>query len=252
MMALTKYILALLAVFILSSAPVSALEIGGQSDCDSNAIFSCGVHSTLELKKAYRDSDYIQKVYAAFGISAADIHDTGTTAVSGTVNKHGSVFIDGQSTRVAGDAITAGRQDMPGSTPVKTGGITFYKRPPRVSFQSDSLPAYVVMKNGQFQFAIIASCANPVIATPVLKPAPKAVAAPQPTPPVPTQTQQQTTVVNNNVTQTVQTAAPTPATEQPSKLINTGPGSAFGTVIIASIASYIGYRRYLLKRIRNA
>jgi len=59
--------------------------------------------------------------------------------------------------------MTAGRSDIPGSTKVKYGATTFYERQPNVSFASGSIKAYVVMINGTFRFAILASCGNPVV-----------------------------------------------------------------------------------------
>lgn len=89
---------------------------------------------------------------------------------------------------VATGALTGGRQDISGSTREDVGGTVFFVRPPSVSFASSPLSAFVVMVNGQFKFAIIASCGNAVKATPVA-PAPKPAPKPAPTPaPKPTPT----------------------------------------------------------------
>jgi hypothetical protein len=116
----------------------------------------------------------------------------GQYVVAGEVYKDGTVKVNGQV--VATDAITAGRQNISGSTKVTTNGTTFYRRPPSVSFVSSPLSAYVVMKNGVFQFAILASCGNPVSAhpklpTPTHKPTPTPTRKPTPTyKPLPTPT----------------------------------------------------------------
>jgi uncharacterized repeat protein (TIGR01451 family) len=87
-----------------------------------------------------------------------------TQAVAGYVTKTGNVYANGE--LVATGAITAGRSYIAGSTKVTYNGTTFYKRAPSVSFTSSSIKAYVVMVNGKFSHAILASCGNPVVATP--------------------------------------------------------------------------------------
>jgi hypothetical protein len=138
-----------------------ALTVSSPRDCDDNAMIRCGAMTTEELAMKYQSSG-VGPIYARFGITGKEVSDMNTTAVAGTV--------------------TAGRQNMPGSTQDSSGGITFYQRPPSVSFASNSLPAFVVMENGKFSFAIIASCGNPVKATPVVQPAPTPTPAPAPSP----------------------------------------------------------------------
>jgi hypothetical protein len=278
---ITSSLSLLLGGLLLTAPMASALTIGGPSDCDSNAIINCGAHSTSALMGAYQSSAYVQKVYAYFGISASDMANLPATNVAGRVTRDGKVFVDGQSQAVATNAVTGGRQNMPGSTQVNFQGVTFFKRPPSVSFQQQSLPAFVAMKNGQFQFAVIASCGNAVRAQAVKQPPvavgqAQAVSKPQPKPqpakPAPTQTQSQTqsqsqTVnVNNSNTTTVQntTTQPQPAAPaspeqpaaqavetQPSKLVNTGPASIVGIFVVASLAGAYGFRRFLTHRFNN-
>ena len=239
----------LIVGLVMIAAPAaSALTIGGPSDCDNNAIVNCGVHSTAAVMNAYQGSAYVRAVYASFGINNGDIAGLQATNVSGRVTKDGNVFIDSQSKAVATNAVTGGRQNIPGSTKVNAQGAIFYQRPPSVSFQQNSLPAFVAMKNGQFQFAIIASCGNAVKATPTAQPQngigqaqavskPQAKQAAKPTPPPsPTpapaqfqaqsqsQSQSQSVNVTNTNTNTVNntqpiqptpTPAPAPVTETP-------------------------------------
>jgi hypothetical protein len=210
-----------------------AISIGGPSDCDDNAIIKCGAHSTSALIQSYNSSAYVQKVYAHVGISAADMANLPDTNVAGRVMRDGRVFVDGQSQAVATDAITGGRQGA--GTRFDVQGAVFFQRPPSSpsSFQQDSLPAFVSMKNGVFQFAVIASCGNAVRATPVMQPKPAVAPAkpvshpmpkpqpqqpqpvkpkpqkPQPVTPAPAQPQaapsqqQQQQTVNQNVNQQV-------------------------------------------------
>jgi hypothetical protein len=274
-----------LAVSLVASPAASALSIGGPSDCDDNAIIRCGTHSTGELMNAYRSSAYVQKVYASFGISNADIGDLQATNVAGKVTRDGRVFVEGQSQAVANNAITGGRQNMPGSTQVNTQGVTFFKRPPSASFQQAALPAFVAMKNGQFQFAIIASCGNAVranaispgkaavgqaqaVSKPTAKPVAKAAPAPTQTQ---SQSQSQEVNVNNiniNEQSTVQTTKvqkqpqPTPATPteqpaaqqsatQPTSLVNTGPAGLVATFIAASAVGVFAFRQFLLHKVND-
>lgn len=271
-------------LLLVSMPAASALTIGGPSDCDNNAIIKCGAHSTGALINAYQGDPYVQKSFAYFGISNADIANLPATNVSGRVTKDGKVFVDGQSQAVATNAVTGGRQNMPGSTQVNYQGITLFKRPPSVSFQQQSLPAFVAMKNGQFQFAVIASCGNAVRAQAVKQP-PVAVgqakavskppAKPQPQPtkaaPAPTQTQSQSQSqsqsqevnVSNSNTQNIQTTQTTtpqstaqPAAQetatQPTNLVNTGPTGLVGLFLTVSLASTWVFRRFMTSRLETA
>jgi uncharacterized repeat protein (TIGR01451 family) len=86
--------------------------------------------------------------------------------VEGSVTTENKVLIGDKV--VATNAVTAGRQNMPGSTPILSG--QFYERPPSVSFNSSPLNAFVKMENDQFKYAVIMSCGNPVKATPAAQP----------------------------------------------------------------------------------
>jgi hypothetical protein len=243
------------------ATPVSALRIGGPSDCDDNAIVRCGVHTITETIAAYDGSSYVRQVYSSFGISQSEIHNLASTAVAGKVTRSGEVFVDGQTEPVATGAMTGGRQNMSGSTKVTVGNTVFYKRPPSVSFQSSSLPAFVAMSNGRFQYAVIASCGNAVSATPTAKPKP-APQAPTSTPPAPAPTapvqqqqqqqqQQQVTVVQPTAPAPTPTPAPAPASK-PTTLVDTGPGSAAVLFIGASLLGVLAYRRWLVGRLASS
>lgn len=280
----------LMLACVLTFAPAAgAISVGGPSDCDDNAIIKCGAHSTSELIADYNASAYVRGVYAFFGISNGDMSSLPGNDVAGSVTKNGNVFVNGQSKAVATNAVTGGRQNIAGSTRVNSGGAIFFVRPPSVSFQQDSLPAIISMKNGVFQFAVIASCGNAVKATPTQSPTPQAVTpapvkpktpvtrttAPKPTP-APTQMQQQTQSQNQSVnvtntnTQNVTAATPTPAAQptaaapttsvqtssapaaQPTSLVNTGPTGTIGAFLIAVAAGVFGYRRYLIRKMLKA
>jgi hypothetical protein len=238
-------------LFALVFAPAAgALTIDSQRDCDSNAVIRCGALTPNELKTKYDSSASARTIFHNFGITHNDIDDLNTTAVEGKVTQGGRVLVNGEV--VATNAVTVGRENIEGSQAVTANGVTFYKRPPSVSFQSSSLPAFVVMKDGQFDYAIIAACGNPVSATPVVKPKPTppapAVTTPPPAPPV-----TQTVVVTKNVP--VPTPVPTPVPApvpapqpQPKQIPNTGVGDVLGFgsfVTLLSGAIHFASKRWL-------
>lgn len=258
-----------LAACLLGAAPVSAqnISVGGPSDCDDNAIIRCGAHSTTELMNAYNGNTYVQAVYRDFGIHSSTMQSFADTTMAGRVTKDGNVYVDGQSQPVATGAMTGGRQNMAGSTRVSSGGAVYYRRPPSVSFAQQSLPAFVSMSNGRFQYAILASCGNAVSAaptTPKPAPTPKPTPAPQQPAPTPTppaapsqpQTQSQSQSQSQTVTVTpppAPTPAPTPAPATPTATVlpNTGP-AGIGALFALSTGSGIAlYRRHLRRRLED-
>ena len=264
-----------------------ALSIDSPQDCDANAVINCGLTNTANAMSAYQGSG-VADIYSSFGITSQDINNLSGSAVDGVVTSNNNVWIHRSSglctdvdtstlssknqqavkdnpnlCLVATDAMTAGRQFMPGSTKVSNGSTTFYSRPPSVSFQSSSLPAFVVMDNGRFSYAIIASCGNPVKATPVTPVTKKVKAATtvrptatQPPTPVQSQSQAQSQSQTVNVTQP---AAPAPAvapaaTTTPATtavLPNTGPGDVLGLGGISAIFGTIGHLVYTRRRASN-
>lgn len=265
-----------LVVFFMQPVSASNLTIGGPSDRnDGNAVVNGGVHSVSAITAAYNSDACVREIFGSFGISRADINNLPNTAVAGTVTKSGDVFAGGR--LVARNATTGGHQNMSGSTSVSLGdpSCKLFKRPPSVSFVSSPLPAFVSMENDRFQFAIIASCGNAVMATPTTPPHKAAVAParpiksrPAPTTPAPSQTQTQTQAQQMSQSQsvTVQTAgettpapapapAPTPSPAAPSTapaaapLPNTGPGDVLGLFALSGLAGFLGYRRFLLHRL---
>lgn len=156
------------------SGNAKALNLSGPQDCNANAVIFCGAQSTTSLISKYdngttqNSAKSIHDIYARFGISASEVQAMNSSAVAGSVTKSGEVLVNGSV--VAKNALTAGRENIAGSTQVSYNGTTFYTRSPSVSFEGASIPAYVVLKDGVFQFAIIESCANPVTATPTTAP----------------------------------------------------------------------------------
>jgi hypothetical protein len=213
----------IILVASLRAATTNALSIPSSRDCDTNAVINCGALTTSELQTRYHNKG-VADIYSYFGISSSDIANVTSTAVAGEVHKNGTVTVDGKI--VATSAVTAGRLNISGSTKVKSGSTTFYKRAPSVSFRVSSLSAFVIMEKGQFKAAILGACGNPVMAKPIVthKPAPP---TPPVTPPVgSTQTPPSVPTV---------TTASTPPTELP----NTGPGAIIIIAVLAIIGGYV-------------
>lgn len=234
-------------------------------DCDSNAVINCGALTVNELQRKYKNSNDTQAIYNSFGISSSDIRAMDKNTASGTVTKSGKVIVNGNT--VATNAMTAGRQNINGSHRHNSGGTTFYTRSPNVSFQQSSLSAFVVMKNNQFQFAIIKSCGNPVKATSVVKKVTKKkqrvthnvtqhvtkVVTPAPPAQIQSQSQSQSVVVKAPPT-TVTVAptpqpAPSPAPQPtPTQIPNTGAGDVVGfgsfVTLVGGSLHYLYRRRF--------
>ena len=173
--------------FGLLNAHAQNVSINTAQDCDNNAVIWCGAASVNQLINRYNNgdghnsTDSIHDIFNYFGISAVDINamnNSGVDIEAGSVTRDGNVF-DGNGKLVATDALTGGRQNIAGSNRVVNGGTVFFTRPPSVSFRSSPLAAFVVMRDGRFDFAILASCGNAVKATPVApKAPPKTAVAP--------------------------------------------------------------------------
>ncbi len=252
-------------------ARASALSLSSHRDCDTNAVIKCGALSTGELREKYNANSSTRAIYSFFGITSDDLNALHSNGQTGYVTKSGDVVVGGKV--VARSAVTAGKQNMPSSTKVTPHGNVFFTRSPSVSFNAERLAAFVMMKDGRFDFAVIASCGNPVNASAVAQitppqPAPPTPPAPAPVTPVTTPTQapspfvtqvqqvSQPVVQSVNVTQTVNTAAaPTPTTtttpsaKTPATLPNTGLASIFAPALLVTFVTIVSY--YMSSYIRR-
>jgi uncharacterized repeat protein (TIGR01451 family) len=155
---------------IVPNVHAADVTLTGAANCDANAVIYCGATKTSELIGNYNNgtsqnsAKSIQDIYAGYGITSADVNGMINTAAAGYVTKSGEVFINGNPTSVATDAQSSGRQQIAGETAATYNGTTYYTGSTTNGFLSNSLPAFVVMKNGVFQFAVLRACANPIIA----------------------------------------------------------------------------------------
>lgn len=218
------------AVNVQTVAAAEAINFANAArDCDDNAVLHCGAMTTTELNQKYNASTSGQVIFTYFGISKAEVQTMGTTAVAGYVTKDGKVLVGDK--QVATGALTAGRQNLAGSTKVVSQNVTFYTRTPSVSFKNDKLEAFVVLnKDKQFEYAVIASCGNPVKAT-------NTVPAPAPAPVQPVETPVAPAPAPAPVVTPVEAPAPAPA-PAPVELVAAGPASVAtlfaGTSVLAA------------------
>ncbi len=145
-----------------------------RADCDGNAVMYCGAYDLGTLKSKYASSASTRAIYAAspFRISSDAFYGAANSNgfVNGYVNRNNTITVNGRV--VATNAVTAGRQYIPGSSKMNIPGVTAYTRPPSVSFKQASLQAYIKLDaQGKFQFAIIKACGNPATGTPTTPPA---------------------------------------------------------------------------------
>jgi hypothetical protein len=221
-----KILVVLAAVVVLVGFSGSA--VAAARDCDSNAIMWCGAYSKTEFAykvvggDGHNSAANLQGIYKSFGVSI----DQMKLASEGTVTKSGKVIVGGKT--VATNAKSMGREYMPGST--KQNGV--WMRSTQTSFKSENLEAFVYMKNGVFQWAVIKACGNVVVATPVAKPAPK----PKPVPVIPQEVP----------------PAPTPAPVLPETGMDLPMAAALGTTSVGyGLRGYLRSKKQLVKALRH-
>lgn len=220
----------LVVSFLRHVSPVNALSLNVSRDCTANAVIKCGALTTDELKARYSQAG-VAAIYGFYGISADDIKNIGSTAVAGTAYKDGTIKLNSTGKIVATGAKSTGRQPISGSVKVNYGGVTFYETTNQKAFRANALAVYVVMTNGEFDFAIVPNCGNPMKAVAVVQP--KSIPTPQPpptaniTPTPPEETPPPTAL------------APIPVSTAPQVLPSTGPREVLIVAILAVIGGYL-------------
>lgn len=149
--------------YLAIASPTEAASFGNcKRDNDNNAIIKNGACSTDELSKKYKENK-TKDLPAIF--KHYNVPTNFSSAKKGEVRKNGDVVVDGKV--VATGAKSVGRQNIGNSSKVTIGGKTFYERKTSTSFATNSIQAFVFFdKNGEFQSAVLTSCANPVTAKP--------------------------------------------------------------------------------------
>lgn len=156
---LLAFMIALLGLSVVGIVHLSAQAAGidRSRDCDKYAIVYCGTMSAAEVRDKYYDKDH-DKVFKSFGISKADVSGD---IRKGVVYRDGTVKVGGKT--VATGAVMAARH-LGGSS--ISGSSTAKKL--SVSHMSSAQEALVKFDaNGEFEWAIMTPCGNPVVAKPV-------------------------------------------------------------------------------------
>lgn len=159
----------------LIAGSVSAQAIDNSPDCDKYSVMWCGGSTMNEIRDKYTNGDghytaaNIKGVFSNMGITSAELNVKGF--VDGVVYQNGNVTVNG--TVVAKNA----------KTYIRTMGKV------SASKMGSAQTAFVKLNaNGQFMYAVMKPCGNPVSATNTI-PTPKPAPTPKPTPtPTPTPT----------------------------------------------------------------
>lgn len=238
--------LALLFAAGVGSVYAADVSFSSTRNYNVNSILNGGAMSVTELQQDYNADTKAQTVYSWYGISRADINDMKNTAVAGTAHKNGEVRVNGKV--VATNATSAGYNSGAGRNKVTHNGVTFYDSASQNVFVGEKIDAYVVLnEHGQFKYAVLASCGNPMKANnvvPAPKPVEKPVEKPTPTPVTPTPvTPTPPEVTPTVIVQPVAAVAPAPV-----ELPKAGPAGSvaalFGSVsVLAGAAHALVMRR---------
>lgn len=160
----------LLFVALLVMSTFGVMQIGTTIAASDNDIIYGGVSSQSELRNAYQNGDgrnsasNIQAIFSeAIGVNS--VNDF-TGMKEGTVHRDGRVRVDG--TTVATDAQSSGRLNFRDSKPLGDTGAYYHRTDIRFSSSTTQLPVLVKFDDrGEYEFAVIKNCGNPVIAEPV-------------------------------------------------------------------------------------
>jgi hypothetical protein len=151
------------AVFVFGLLGFPIVQQAYAGDCDTNAVIYCGVVSKTNLinkvnkgtGKTNQSSAQLKALFAKYNAYPSEFYNLQV----GRVTKTNKVYVGNKV--VATNVYTMGRHNISGSS--KIGGLSYplYLRHPSVSFNPDSLDAYVYLNyDGTMRYAIIKSCGN--------------------------------------------------------------------------------------------
>lgn len=161
----------------LSSSTTQGININDRN-WSADAIIAGGATTKKEMISKYdQNVAGVQGIFKYYGIERSDLTEDTSEIKIGTVYQNGNVVVDGKT--VAVNAKSVSRKpfyDAHGNGPVTRtiNGVNLYEGP-NMSIFVRAVDAYVFYRDGQFYRAIIASCANPVIAQPTEPKKPKPV-----------------------------------------------------------------------------
>lgn len=166
---------------------VQTLQTGAAGgDCSANSIIKCGINNYGDLTAKYDQNAHgdIRAIMDHYWIKR--VPEPGHRVIEGVANNRGEVIADGRV--VAKNAASIGRQAIAHSHRIAIAGKTYYQTS-HVGGRAfkpgtTQLATLVVLDaHGNFKYAIIKSCGNPIYATPVPPPTPPQPPKP-PKPPV--------------------------------------------------------------------
>lgn len=152
-------------------------ESNAANDCNTNDIVASGIHSQADVTRNYNANTCgdFRAIYDHYWIRAQLA--PGDRVLSGTANNRGEVVADGRV--VANNASSIGRFAIKFSHPISIKGKTYYETS-HVGGQAfanpnTALATFVVLDSaGNFKYAVVKDCGNPIYARPVAPPAPPA------------------------------------------------------------------------------
>jgi hypothetical protein len=172
-----------LAAFVLSvaaTAGVGLYKINQSAmamvqDCSTNSIVRCGVANYAQLTQKYDANEHgdLRAIYDHYWIKRVPV--AGDQVIQGWAKNDGTVVANGRV--VATNAASIGREPIAGSHPISIAGRTYHQTT-HVGGQAfkpgtTKLETMIVLDaNGNFKYAIINGCGNPIYATPVPPPTP--------------------------------------------------------------------------------
>ena len=188
----------ILAVSMLAVAFLTVLGVGSYinrinaeaagGDCSDNSIIRCGISNYNDLTAKYDQNATgdIRAIMDHYWIKRTP--EAGNRVLEGIANNRGEVIADNRV--VARNAASIGRNAIMHSRRIMIAGKTYYETThvDGRAFRAGTfqLPALVVLDSkGNFKYAILKGCGNPIYAVPVPPPTPPTPPKPPVTPPTP-------------------------------------------------------------------
>ena len=188
----------ILAVSMLAVAFLTVLGVGSYinrinaeaagGDCSDNSIIRCGIGNYNDLTAKYDQNATgdIRAIMDHYWIKRTP--EAGNRVLEGIANNRGEVIADNRV--VARNAASIGRTAIMHSRSIQIAGRTYYETThvDGKAFRAGTfqLPALVILDSkGNFKYAILKGCGNPIYAVPVPPPTPPTPPKPPVTPPTP-------------------------------------------------------------------
>lgn len=133
-------------------------------ECKDQNVISCGVNDRQDLANKITNGDGthtdIKTIFNRIGIIPEDILSNDT--VGGVVKKDGTVWVGSQ---MVASGVTMGFRPVLGVTGTPFAGLIWTFAQDQFDPQVGQAGAYVYMRNGQFKYAVLVSCGNPILQT---------------------------------------------------------------------------------------